>query len=58
MTLEGQLWLLLDDAEARVDQLASQARDQVVRVLPYEVREGREAREAGVVEKSSSSKLQ
>ena len=44
--LENQLWKHLDAAEARVDKMCSQARDQVVRLLQDEVREGREATEA------------
>ena len=47
---EDQLWLWLEDCEARKpsprlsDGLPRE--DQVVRVLQYEVREGREASEA------------
>ena len=47
-TLENQLWLWLDDCEARKPDRdeAPKGPDKVVRVLQYEVREGREASEA------------
>ena len=46
-TIEDQLWLELQSSEARVDRLCSRARDKVVRVLQYGVRERRETSEAG-----------
>jgi len=36
---DSLLFQFLDEAEARVDDYCSQARDQVVRFLPYGVRE-------------------
>ena len=47
--LEKQLWLWLDDCEARkpgLVRLVSDDPDKVVRVLQYGVREGRETSEA------------
>ncbi len=47
--LENQLWLWLEDCEARKPSDLVEARglgDRVVRVLQYEVREGRETSEA------------
>ncbi len=64
MTLETQLWLWLEDCEARkpVVEVArprsSGPPDRAVRVLQDEVREGREAREAGDGIKGLSSKTQ
>ena len=48
MTLETQLFLWLDECEARkpVVSECSLPRDKVVRVLQYGVREGDEAKEA------------
>ena len=45
---EDQLWLWLDECEGRkpVVSECSLPRDKVVRLLQYEVREGREASEA------------
>ncbi len=49
MTTEKQLPLFgtLEEAEAIAEEKCSQVRDRVVRLLQYEVREGREASEAG-----------
>ena len=47
-----------EEAEAIAEEKHSQVRDQVVRLLLYGVREGREAREAGDDIKGFSSKLQ
>ena len=60
ITLENQLWLWVEDCEARkpLPRYDSMGDDKVVRVLQYGVREGSEAKEAGVVDLSRSSKLQ
>ena len=57
---EDQLWLWLEDCEAQkpVVSECSLPRDKVVRVLQYGVREGDEARRAGVVDQGPSSNLQ
>ena len=49
ITLENQLWLWLDDCEARKPdrEHTPEGPDKVVRVLQCEAREGREASEAG-----------
>jgi len=57
--LGDQLWLALEEADARVNEVvAPRARDQVVRLLQDEVREGREASEAGDSSVGRSSKTQ
>jgi len=58
---ERQLWEAVMASEKIVDDLCSQTRDCLVAggpVVAGEVREGREAREAGVVVSSFYSKLQ
>jgi len=61
VTLETQLWLWLDFCERekpRAGLAVLVGDDQVVPFLQDEVREGREAREAGDSFKGLSSKLQ
>jgi len=45
-----ELFLTVEEAEALAEKRALQARDRAVRLLQYEVREGREAKEAGDVD--------
>jgi len=61
MTLETQLWLWLeecDDRKPRPGTAVLEGHDKAVRLLQVRDREGREAREAGVVDGGFSSNLQ
>jgi len=61
VTLETQLWLWLqecDDRMPRPGMAVLEGHDKAVRLLQDEVREGREAREAGDGIKGLSSKTQ